>query len=359
MNLTETSKTLLEMLDKVDDSDNHITNDKISVSSRNSNTEFTFDKSYSPVKLKKKSEKVKNFLKKQNVPREISKEIIQNQENFEKWSYSIINPQNQKKPLTPTPQVQHEYSSIKSSSSFSSFKNEDGKILATDDLSPEQKRIQELEFRLSTMEKRLQDETQIRQILSDSLQKLLTCIKDKSILIKSSTINNVDTMFSRLNLPSPRPATARLLNQEIDSLISDLKTETKIPSPSLSRYSPTFETNNTANVEILSKGCFDLANSLAKGFYSGKLSDFAELSKNPVEFARQIGQIKQAHDVGLADIKLKCELYKKMCDQIEELDNKKIISEKTAELVQSLAKKMNDISIQFREEYEDLVDNLH
>lgn len=353
MDLTETSSRLLHMLDKIDD-ESYNGNGRRSNVSKLSNSEFSFDQSYSPRKFKQKSQKMREFLLNNKVPQNIMNEIVENQENFAKWSHSVIRPEKQANSINTTEEIPSSCNSARSYSSNSSKKSN----FKFDDDSAQDNRIKELELKVKRLERRLSEEIEIRENLTDSLKNVITTLSEKCLAIKSSTLSNIDTMFERLKLANPRASTSRLLSQEINTMISDMNTDEKIPSPSLRVYSPSKSKDEISRIEILTRGCNELAKSLMKGFYNEKIVDFGRLSFNPIEFARQVSQIKKSHDIGLADIKSKYEACKQMCDQIEELENKKAVTEQTAKLVQNLMNTMSQFTVQSREEFEDLIDNM-
>lgn len=340
MALSSKSQSLLEMLDKVDSETDMQESERIR---RQSPTD---SRPHTPRGLRFRPDYNPDSPREPITRRKSTDEIFPTQDRVSDWSQSMIG-----SPVSKTPPASSsgKLGGIKSSSSLSSFKKQDGKIMFTAELTPEQKRIHQLEFQVANYEKQLLEENQIRETLIKTMQKVFQNLSEKCTSVKPATFNNINTMFSRLNLPSPKISTARLLSQEVDQLIADLSNS----APSSPPASP-----KPPNIEILSKGCNELAEALADEFYKNPIRDFGELSKNSFEFSRQIQLIKKAHETGLAELRSRSNEYKELADKMKEVENERQVTKETIILVDQLTKMMQDFSIQSREEYEDLIENI-
>ncbi|EAX91437.1 hypothetical protein TVAG_380840 [Trichomonas vaginalis G3] len=346
MSLSDKSKSLLDILDDLDDSDDMQVNNQFNV---HQIAQSQDSRPHTPRGMRFRDDSIREAIFQQG---KNSDGLSPPSERSTDWSQSFNGSPRAK---TPPTNSLNKPNCIKSSASLSSFKKQDGKVLFTAELSPEQKRIHQLEFQISNYERQLLEESQIRELLLKSIQKFTQAYNEKCLNIKSSTIANIDTMISRLNLPNPKLSTARLLSQEIDGIVAEPTTEIKSPNSFI--YSP-IPSSKSPNIEILAKGCNDLADSLAKGFYDQKIKDFAELSKSPSEFSRQINLIIKAHENGLTELRSKQEESKKLAETIEQYENERRVTKETMILVDNLTKMMQDFSIQSREEYEDLIENI-
>ena len=323
------------------------------------------------------SDQMKTYLKQRNkVPEKLKKELIQNQEKID----SIVDqqPQQQQKPNLPRPIKK--VNRFKSSENLKGFKttySSDSSPLSTpkyvaspktsvteiimptdarDDEMDERTAIN-LEYRLSIAEQSLQQEREIRELLLSSLTKTVSCLCDKCMSIKPATTKTISQMLQRIESPQAKVSTARLLDQQIDAMLSEIPNDESFPSPILNSLSPKKE-SATPELDVLARGCTELADSLADGFYKDKIGDFAELAKTPIEFARQVNQLKKAHDVGIAELRAQLEVLTQRAENLEELEANSRISDETVALVNNLTQMIQEFSIQSRTEYEDLIENM-
>ena len=366
--LSEHSKTLLEMAEELQSSDDEekYTQTKKNIKEKEEKTEIP----PSP----KLSEQMKIYLKNQKqVPDELKEELIKNQQKLDSFieQKNARTPKSKKRPnlrivtapipQTPDPTKQTFSPKLRNISSNSLISSPKTSVLASPnqteikridygELSPEEKRIFELE-------NQLKQEREMRKILADALDSTVSLIFNKSASVKPSSIKTISQFMEKVKSENAKSSTARLLKQEIESMIKEIPDEDVLPSPIIQNISPKKDSGSPFK-DTLVRGCEELAASLTEGFYDEEIKDFGELAGNAVEFARQVNQIKKAHDVGIAELRAQIEVLTERTKKMEELEERGQISDETAKLVDNLTQMMHDFSIQSRREYEDIIENL-
>ena len=364
--LSQKSKTLLEMIDDLVEASPSYSSKK---SPHFANEILSVSQDFPP--SHRLSDQMKTYLKQSpKVPKQLQKELIQNQEKIDSIIEQNQSPQNPQKKATKfrseqnlrvntsyfnnTPNSRTKYLSpykIENDTEITISNNELKEIPNTE------KSISELEFRLSLAEQSLKQEREIREFLLSSLNKTVSAICEKCVSIKPGTTKNISQMLSRMNSTQAKLSTARLLDQEITSMLSEIPSDEQFPSPILKTLSPR-KNSATPEFDVLVRGCNELADSLADGFYTDKIGDFGELAKTPIEFARQVNQLKKAHDVGIAELRAQIEVLSARAEKLEEMEERGHISEETTALVENLTQMIQDFSVQSRTEYEDLIENM-
>ena len=372
--LSEKSKTLLEMIDELVEPNSPKKSKKsLRISTEIKNVSESQEFSPSP----RLSDQMKTYLKQRNkVPEKLKMELIQNQEKID----SIVDQQQQQQQKASVIRPIKKVNRFKSSENLKGFKttySTDNSPLSTPKYAPspkssvteiimpndvrdddnEEHTVINLEFRLSLAEQALKQEREIRELLLNSLSKTVSCLCDKCMSIKPSTTKTITQMLQKIESPQAKVSTARLLYQQIDAMISEIPDNENLPSPILNSLSPKNGSSNP-ELDVLARGCSELADSLADGFYKEEIGDFATLAKTPIEFARQVNQLKKAHDVGIAELRAQLEVLTQRADKLEELGANTRISEETVALVNNLTQMIQEFSIQSRTEYEDLIENM-
>lgn len=223
--------------------------------------------------------------------------------------------------------------------------------------SPHKQASTDLLNKYEALEKQLKEEREIRYIITQQFSRLISSVTHKTVTTKESTRKNILSMLDRLGSASARISTARLLNQEVDSFISDLDLEEQIPNKTISKLSHSSKDAKNISHSLLVRGCNELIESLMNGFID-RNCDVDHLVDNPVEFARHITEVKRIHDIGISELRTTNSFLKERVSELEKMEAKGDINNETYELVNDLLAKMTTLSNQTKREYDDLRDHI-
>lgn len=343
IDLSIKSRTLLDMADEVISSDSEIVYE---YSDPTDSTELT-----SIAKLKQQSilSKKPSRISKQKVSSELEADLKSNQEILD--SFFGTNKQSHvNRSFKTNPKSRTSSSKAKENSSQSIIQYNGSKIKKNDEISKEERKICELEYQLALAHKELNQEKEMRKCLASEISSLVSVISSKSLNITPSSLKAASQLFEKIKEDKPKLSSVRLLSKELETIRKDLSEETQLPNPKIADY---------YNDNAISKALNEVSISLAKDFFNEDVTNITSLSKNPLELAKTVNRMRRAHDIGISELKARIGFLEERLKKQEQNEMTGTISQETTDLLNSLTRRMQNLSEQSHREYEDLIENSH